>query len=93
MTVGRNELVRRASEVAGMPETDVREAVSAFLDEMLSSLAAGETVALRRFGKFQPRTRPASVRPNPRTGDPMRIPRRKTVTFLPSATMREELNR
>lgn len=93
MAVGRKDLLRRTSAVTGIPEPEVSIVISAFLAEITAALVAGETVHIRTFGKFEPRTRPASVRPNPKTGAPMNIPRRLTASFLPSATMREAMNR
>lgn len=92
MAVERKELLRRTSATTGIPEATVAAVVAGLLEEISAALGGGEAVHLRTFGKFEPRTRPASVRPNPRTGDPMTIPRRLTVGFLPSSTLRAALN-
>ena len=50
---------------------------------------AGETVALRGFGRFRLRQRPAREGRNPRTGDTVPIPAKAVPTFLAGKAFHE----
>jgi nucleoid DNA-binding protein len=90
--LNRSEAMAKAAETAGLPLPVVEEAVGAFLGVCSRALVEGETVSLRRFGKFEPRLRRSQTKPNPRTGQTMIIPERLSVAFLPSDLLKEEMN-
>ena len=52
----------------------------------------GSTVAVRGFGTFKKRKRRAFTGSDPRTGEPVAIPERYSVTFKPSADVVRRIN-
>ena len=92
MTLNRLALVTRIAEREGVPAVLVDQMLGALMTEIGESLAAGEPVALRSFGKFEPRTRKPVVRLNPATGVPISVPETRSVGFLPSKNLKQRLN-
>lgn len=76
----------------GVPQHVVTKVLAAFLESVALSLACGEPVMIRGFGKLSPTTRSARTARNPRTGEEHDVPERTTVTFVPSINLRERLN-
>lgn len=56
------------------------------------TLAAGEEVNLRGFGRFDPRDRKPVTRLNPATGEPIQVPAKRSVGFVPSPVLKNRLN-
>lgn len=92
MQLNRGDIVRRVADDTGLPTATVDLALSSFFDTVIGGLASGDDVAIRRFGRFEPRHRQATVRKNPSTGTVMQIPPKRGVGFLPSANMKQRLN-
>lgn len=74
-----------------------REIVDTVVDDVLEvigmSLSAGEQVNLRGFGRFDPRDRKPVVRLNPATQEPIQVPAKRSVGFVPSQILKDRLNR
>lgn len=62
--------------------------VNLFMQEITESVAKGEIVQFRRFGTFEPKDLAAKVVANPKTGERIELPKRKSVKFKPSSTFR-----
>lgn len=92
MAVNRSDIVKMASNQTGIAPEAVDRVLSAALDAVSLSLAAGEPVNIRRFGKFEPRQRNAVTRTNPKTGQIMDIPEKTSVGFVPSVNLKERVN-
>lgn len=90
--MNRSELITTTADRLGKPAEVVEAVVTTFFELCASVLAEGEPVNVRRFGKFEPRLRRAMTKPNPKTGEPMNIPERLSVAFLPSELLKGRLN-
>lgn len=90
--MNRGEIVKAVSDAQEIPVTLVDEVLGAFFDQVVWSLAQGETVSIRRFGKFEPRKRRAVVRLNPKTKIPISVPAKTSVGFVPSSNLKARLN-
>ena len=55
------------------------------------TLAKGETVEIRGFGKFNVREKNPRIGRNPRNGQEAEIKKRRVVSFKPSRIFREEV--
>lgn len=62
------------------------------LDVISKSLACGEAVSIRNFGKFEPRLRTAVTRKHPVTRREIAVPPTVGVGFVPSAHLKERIN-
>jgi nucleoid DNA-binding protein len=90
--VNRSEVIAKAAEEAGVDAAVVEKVVTTFFEIISETLSNGDPVNVRRFGKFEPRLRRAMTKPNPRSGEPMEIPERLSVVFLPSEILKGRLN-
>ena len=78
------DLVRRVMEVTVLESPNVRDAVDVLFEAVSSALERGDRVVLRRFGLFHAAPRRTGVARNPRTNEPVGIPRGRVVRFRPA---------
>lgn len=90
--MNRGELIKAISETEQMPATLVDQVLTSFFDQIATSLASGDDVTIRRFGKFEPRKRRAVTRLNPKTKIPIDVPAKTSVGFVPSSNLKARLN-
>lgn len=90
--MNRLALVTRIAEREGVPAVLVDAVLGSLMSTIGEALADGEPVALRSFGKFEPRTRKPVIRLNPLSGTPVYVPEQKSVGFLPSKNLKAKLN-
>lgn len=90
--MNRGEIVKAISEDKQMAATLVDEVLSSFFDQIAVTLASGDDVTIRRFGKFEPRKRRAVTRLNPKTKIPIDVPAKTSVGFVPSSNLKSRLN-
>lgn len=88
-TVTRADLVEALARRAGMQRNDANRLLGAMLDHIETSLVAGETVKLSRFGNFTVRQKRQRIGRNPKTGEEVPITPRRVVTFRASQMLRE----
>ncbi len=62
------------------------------IDLIKNSLAQGQSVEIRGFGKFNVREKNPRIGRNPRNGQEAEIKKRRVVTFKPSRIFREEVS-
>jgi integration host factor subunit alpha len=66
--------------------------VELILRLMKESLERGENVKMRRLGTFELRAKKPRKGRNPRTGEDIFLPARRTVTFKASPLLKHRLN-
>ena len=88
-TVTRADLVEALARRAGLQRNDANRLLGAMLDHVESSLVAGDTVKLSRFGNFTVRAKRQRVGRNPKTGQEVPITPRRVVTFRASQMLRD----
>lgn len=77
----------------GMSKPDAKEAVETVISSISRSLADGERVTIRNFGKFEPRLHKSATRTNPLTGQTTTVPEKRSVGFVPAPALKVRLNR
>ncbi len=85
----KNELVRELAEDFEMPRKQVTEMVESILDKMTEVLKSGDKVQLTPFGQFKIRDRAARVARNPQTGEPVNVPAKRVLKFIPGKPLKE----
>ncbi|MCP3099604.1 integration host factor subunit beta [Myxococcus sp. K15C18031901] len=89
----RSELIERIAQRAPhVPRRELEAIVHAVFDCMAGSLVAGRRIELRGFGVFAVRTRRARTGRNPKTGQMVSVPQRRTLSFAAGKELRERLN-
>ena len=71
---------------------DVERIVNTIFNEITQSLADGKRVELRGFGVFFSKIQKESIRRNPRTGEKVNVPQKKTIHFKMSKDLFKKLN-
>jgi integration host factor subunit alpha len=66
--------------------------LDATIEEMCEALVRGETVKLRAFGIFKVRSKRERVGRNPKTGEPVPICARRSLTFKASDVLVARVN-
>jgi integration host factor subunit beta len=85
-------VVRLAQRYPHLFHRDVERIVTAVLDEIATSLAAGKRVELRGFGVFSVKLRSSRTGRNPRTGQAVRVSEKRAPFFRTGKELRERLN-
>ena len=71
---------------------DLEKVVSVVLNEIKQSLERGDRVELRGFGMFSTNIQKARISRNPKTGEKVNTPEKKTIHFKMSKEMFKKLN-
>jgi DNA-binding protein HU-beta len=85
----KNELIRELAEEFELPRKRVGELVESILEKMTSVLKSGDKVQLTPFGQFRIRDRAARMARNPQTGEPVKVPAKRVLKFVPGKTLKE----
>lgn len=91
--MNRSDIVRALAQRRGIPHQEAEALLTDLLETVLISLACGESVTIRHFGKFEVRERKAVTRFNPRTGDEINVPAKKSVLFHAAPAMKTRVNK
>jgi DNA-binding protein HU-beta len=79
--MNKTELVAAVAAKTELTKKDAEKAVSAVLETVAETLAAGEKVQLVGFGTFEIREREARTAKNPRTGEPVEVAASRVPAF------------
>lgn len=89
----KSELVEKIVEANGVLTRKESElVVNLVFDSMSAALTNGEKVEIRGFGSFTIRERGAREARNPKSGDVVKIPAKKTPFFKTGKDLRERVN-
>lgn len=83
------DIIARQEELEA-PVVDL--VLKSFVSLLLLNLAVGESVTIRGFGRFDPKTRPSASLRHPRTGARIETGVRRTIGFRPSMRAKDQLN-
>lgn len=84
----RDIVLKISEEMTNLKQIEVLTVVQRTLDLIVESLASGQKVELRNFGVFKIKTRKPKKGRNPRTGEVVPVPERKTVAFKAGLVMK-----
>jgi len=89
----KSELIDRLVEVRGvLTRKDSEAVVSLVFDAMSDALTSGDKVEIRGFGSFTIRDREPREARNPKSGEIVSIPSKKTPFFKTGKDLRERVN-
>ncbi len=91
MALTKRDIVLKIAEKTGIKQIHVKKVVQETFDNIIDALKEGQTIELRNFGVFKVRTRKGRMGRNPRTGEEVSIPDRKTVSFKSGLMMKKKL--
>jgi integration host factor subunit beta len=89
----KSELVEKLVEAsATLSRKESEMVVNLIFDSMCEALKKGEKVEIRGFGSFTIREREAREARNPKSGDVVKIPAKRTPFFKTGKELRERVN-
>ena len=86
------ELVEAIAEKTGLTKADANRALDATFEVITKALKKGERVPVAGFGTFNVSKRKAREGRNPQTGETVKIPARKAVTFKAGTALKDAVN-
>ena len=91
--MNKSELTEAVQTALGTEATkrEAEDAVAAVLDALAKGIKKDKLVQLIGFGSFKVTERAARMGRNPKTGEPMKIKKSRTVKFTPSSALKEKL--
>ena len=89
----KSELIERVVQTHGMLNMKVSEiVVNTVFDSIEEALKSGDKVEIRGFGSFTVRERLGREARNPKSGEVVRIPSKKTPFFKTGKELKERVN-
>ena len=93
MAIVKSNLLKQLSKnYPNFLKKDLEKFVDIILSEIKKSLKRGERVELRGFGVFFTKTQKARISRNPKTGEKVNTPEKKTIHFKMSKDLFKKLN-
>ena len=93
MTIVKSKLLNQLSKnFPNFLKKDLKRLSDIILKEIKNTLKRGERVELRGFGVFSSKIQKARISRNPKTGDKVNTPAKKTIHFKMSKDMFKKLN-
>ncbi|HKY20752.1 MAG TPA: HU family DNA-binding protein [Vicinamibacterales bacterium] len=79
--MNKHDLAAKIAKDTGVTKITAIAAVDSLFDGMTRALKKGDVITFVGFGSFRTTQRRARVARNPRTGDAIKIPKRRVVRF------------
>ena len=85
------DIVDRIADATGLTKLETEAVVDGFMLTVLDAVADGERIELRGFGTFRAVERAPRTARNPRTDEPVPVPRRMAPVFKPAQEFRRRV--
>ena len=93
MAIVKSKLLKQLSNnYPNFLKRDLSKFTDIILDEIKRALKRGDSVELRRFGRFSIKTQKARISRNPKTNTKVDTPQKKTIHFKMSKDLFKILN-
>jgi nucleoid DNA-binding protein len=89
----KKDIAKKIAEATGMPQVTVTEIVQMLFDGITEILVDEGGIELRNFGVFKVKKRKPRKARNPRTGEAVMVPARRTVTFKPGMDLMKKVGK
>jgi len=94
LAVVKSKLLKQlSSNYPNFLKKDLEKFTDIILNEIKSALKRGDRVELRGFGIFSTNIQKARISRNPRTGEKVNTPQKKTIHFKMSKDLFKKLNK
>ena len=92
--MNRSDLIDElAARFVNLTKNDTEFAVNTLLEALQDALVAGHHIEIRGFGSFSVTHRAARIGRNPRSGESVAVPAKKTIRFKPGKALREDVDK
>ena len=93
MAIVKSKLLKQLSDsYPNFLQRDLKKLTNIILDEIKKALKRGERVELRGFGVFSTNIQKARISRNPKTGEKVNTPQKKTIHFKMAKDLFKKLN-
>ena len=93
MAIVKSKLLKQLSQnYPNFLKKDLEKFTDIILDEIKRALKRGDRVELRGFGMFSTKIQKPRISRNPRTGEKVNTPQKKTINFKMSKDLFKKLN-
>ncbi len=93
MAIVKSKLLKQLSNnYPNFLKKDLEKFTNIILSEIKKSLRKGDRVELRGFGVFSTKVQKARISRNPKTGEKVNTPQKKTIHFKMSKDLLNKLN-
>ena len=93
MAIVKSKLLKQLSKnYPNFLKKDIEKLIDIILNEIKRSLKRGDRVELRGFGVFSTNLQKARISRNPKTGEKVNTPAKKTIHFKMSKDLFKKLN-
>ncbi len=93
MAIAKSNILKKLSQnYPNFLKKDLEKLVNIILKEIKETLKRGERVELRGFGVFSTNVQRARISRNPRTGEKVNTPQKKTIHFKMAKDLFKKLN-
>jgi DNA-binding protein HU-beta len=91
--MNKQELIGKIVKDTGVTKSLGVKMLESAIEGISKSLKKGEVVSFVGFGTFKTVQRKARTARNPRTGEPIKVPKRRVVRFAPGKALKETVNK
>ncbi len=93
MAIVKSKLLKQLSDnYPNFLRKDLEKFLDIFLEEIRNTLKRGERVEIRGFGSWSTRIQKARLSRNPKTGEKVLTPKKRTIHFKMAKEMFKKLN-
>ena len=93
MAIVRSELLKELKKsYPNFLNRDLNKLIDIIIKEIKVSLNRNEGCEFRSFGSFRTNVQKASIRRNPKTGDKVNVPKKRTIKWKMSKDLFKKLN-
>ena len=93
MAIVKSKILKKfSSNYKNFLKKDLEKCTNIILDEIKETLKRGERVELRGFGIFSTNIQKARISRNPKTGEKVNTPEKKTIHFKMSKDLFKKIN-
>lgn len=87
------DIIAKISTTSNLPKKEATALLETFIDILKAQLETGEGIKVSGFGNFTVNQKQARRGRNPQTGEAITIKARRVISFKPSASLRDALNK
>ena len=93
MAIVKSELIKEFKKsFPNFLARDLNKIIDIIIKEIKESLNRGEGCEFRSFGSFRTNIQRASIRRNPKTGEKINVPKKRTIKWKMSKDLFKKLN-
>lgn len=90
--MNRSDLIETVAKTQNLPRKRAEDAVTALFDALATAMKADERIEIRGFGSFTVRQYDPYVGRNPKTGDTVDVPGKRSPFFRVGKELRDKIN-